>query len=477
MKTTLIASSAMLFSICATAAPVSSTAHTSSQQTEVQTKRLPEGELVSVEALREDLAKLKDLLETTHPDPSFTMDVEQVKFQIDRLSEGLKKPLSHYEAWQYLAQLNPYFQDGHMAVFFPEAGKYLQNHIESGGRLFPFKVQIDTANRIYIADTQGTIEGFKAGDEITRINGLKSAEIIKAISSRMHGDSPSHRLALASDRFSQMYWMLYGDSGYYKIETKKNGQPHTHTVIGSDKNPRAVDPELEELVQRERLDNDIGYLRIDRFYYKPAHEEAFFNFMKATWQEFHDKGVKDVIIDVRKNPGGTDHYWHLGIAPYVASEPFSFVSKFKVRLTERNLRLGPVKGELGSIVEAPFDYMIPVDGQEELKIPGQAYLLMGPLSYSSSILFLTAFQDSKQAVIAGPSSGVRSCTTGRIQPLILSGSKLEVTLPTAIFTRSSGDALCQQPMTPDLIISSNPINPEAEIADLAEKIIAGRTAN
>ena len=95
---------------------------------------------------------------------------------------------------------------------------------------------------------------------------------------------------------------------------------------------------------------------------------------------------------------------------------------------------------------------------------------MGPLSYSSTILFLTAFQDAEQAVIVGELTGVRSCTTGRIQPFQLAGSNLEVTIPTAIFTRSAGAVKCHDPIEPDLVLPVSFSEPENTIFELEEII-------
>ncbi len=475
MNNLLTAASIMLLSICPIVkASENTTAIIDKEISETQLKQPHAGDLITVKDLQKDLAQLKTLLDSTHPDPNFTMDLSDVKFQINKLSENITTPLTHLDAWKYLSQLNPYFQDGHMVISFPDSSKHLDNHIKNGGRLFPFKVQIDKSHRIYITDIQDTAKDIKIGDEITSINGVKASKVAQTILNRMHGDTDNHRLALASDRFSKMYWMLYGDTGHYQIEIQKNNEQHRYSVIGSNKNITISEPALSDLVERKVLENEIGYLRIDRFYYKPEHEKPFFKFMEETWQEFHDADVQDVIIDVRNNPGGTDHYWQIGIAPYVATEPFLFVSQFKMRLTERNLRLGPIKGELGSIVEAPFEHLVQVTGHEDLRIPGKAYLLAGPLSYSSTVLFLTAFQDAKQALIAGQESGARSCTTGRIQTLNLSGSKLELTLPTAIFTRPSGGDLCHDPIKLDLVVPGDPTDPSIAVNNLAKQIISNR---
>ena len=436
-------------------------------------KHAPAGDLISMKDLKKDLVELNTQLNSVHPDPNFTMDLDEVRVQIKRLSDGIISPLTHHEAWKYLSQLNPYFQDGHMVISYPNFVQNLNDHIKDGGRLFPFKVTIDESLRIYVTDVQNNSTGIIIGDEITSINGEIASEVVDAILSRMNGDTINNRVALAASKFVNLYWLLYGDTGDYQIEVINNNEHKQYSILGSNKSITTVDNGIGEFVQREILDEGIGYLRVDRFYYTQEQEQDYFKFMKDTWQEFHHANIQDVIIDVRNNPGGTDHYWQQGIAPYVASEPFLFLSEFKVRMTERNIRMGPVEGELGSILEGPFNQLVPVDGHNNLRIPGKAYLLMGPLSYSSTILFLTALKDSKQAIIAGQSSA-RSCTTGRIETSILSGSKLELTLPTLIFTRPSGKSLCDQPIKPDIFISDEPLDPSIAVSKLAKLIISRR---
>lgn len=430
--------------------------------------------LISVKALKSDLDQLKELLDYTHPDPSFTMDLDAVKLHIDKLSKELITPLNQLESWKYMAQLNPFFSDGHMAIFYPELNKNFNQHIANKGQLFPIDIRISKSNKLYVNTAKYESLGINFGDEITKINGNVSSDVVDTIVSRMHGDSLIHRQAVASDRFAKMYWLMFGDSGDYHFEIYSGSSRREILIAGvygeSDKSTFTIN----DFVSRKVLNNNTGYLRIDRFYYPPYLEESFFKFMEESWLAFNQAKVQDVIIDVRNNPGGTDHYWQRGIAPYVASKPFAFISKYKMRITERNLMLGPVKGELGAIVDGPYEPLIPVSGKEKLKIPGKAYLLMGPLSYSSTNLFLTAFQDAEQAVIVGQRTGARSCTTGRIHTFQLAGSSLEVTIPTAIFTRSAGAEKCHHPIEPDIALPVGLAEPENTIFELEEIIMEQR---
>jgi len=440
---------------------------------DVQVKLPLQGDLVSVEELQGNLAELINRLDSIHPEPSFTMDLLKVKAKINALSQDVSAPMSHYEAWKYLSQLNPYFQDGHLLISSSELEEQFKVHVQNGGRTFPFEITIDDSQRMFVANNSNRSQVIQKGDEIISINGVSTSKIVHDILTRMHGDSLPFRTALAVSRFSKMYWLLFGDTYMYNIEIENgNGRKH-YNVPGRNeaKVSRIID--ISEFVQRKVLKDNIGYLRIDRFYYSQEQEKTFFKFMHETWLAFKAAKVKDVIIDVRNNPGGTDHYWHQGIAPYVADKPFSFISKYKVRMTERNIRLGPIQGQLGEVAEGIFDYLIPVEGHNNLRIPGQTYLLMGPLSYSSTILFLTSLQDAKQAVIVGQSHA-RSCTTGRIETTFLQGSNLELTMPTAIFTRPSGSTQCQKSIKPEILLSNHSLNSSQAITELAKIIVTSR---
>lgn len=426
--------------------------------------------MITKEALRRDFEQLTELLDSVHPEPSFTMNLETVKRKIEELSADIKGPMDQLDAWKYMAQLNPYFNDGHMAVFYPSLNEGYNKHQASGGSAFPLKVKIDESNRIFVSTNEYAETGIKLGHEIKSINGVSAMQVAHEIVSRMHGDSIAHRAALASDRFEKMYWLMFGDPKQYLIEVTEQDQINKHVLNGAQSKSTVSNPKITDFLSRKILEGNIGYLRVDRFYYPAEFEQAFFSYMDETWREFNGSKVQDVIIDVRTNPGGTDHYWQLGIAPYVAKEAFSFFSKYKIRLTERNIKLGPMTGELGTILEGPYNELIPISGKEDLKIPGKTYLLMGPLSYSSTVLFLTAFQDSEQALVAGPRSGVRSCTTGRIHPFELTSSKLEVTVPTLIFTRAAGEENCHRPIEPDVVVSDDIAGTENAVDRLAEII-------
>ncbi|NOU50702.1 peptidase S41 [Pseudoalteromonas sp. JBTF-M23] len=422
-----------------------------------------------MQQIQADLTQIPELINAIHPDSSHSIAPLVLRQRIDELSKGVKSPMTELEAWRHLSQLNPYFQDAHFVITYPNIKQRIKQHLKNGGKLFPLKVYLDDKQRLRVQQTYTQNRAVKANDEIISINGVSSIEVVNSILSRMHGDTERFRKSLASKRFSQMFWLLYGDSGSYAIEILHNNKVLNYSLQGT--STYATDVELVKLVDRKILKGNIGYLKVDRFIFVPEQEKAFFDFISETWSWFKHKHVKDVIIDVRENQGGTDHYWQLGIAPYIAQESFPFLSHFKIRLTERNLKLGPVQGEQNSVLEGPYNQRVPVDKHRGLKIDGNAYLMIGPRSYSSTLLFLTAIQDAKQGIIVGESNGARSCTTGRVESRTLTETGLLLTVPSLIFTRPSGSELCSRPIVPDLRIEYDDSQPEAQLNQLVDYIL------
>jgi len=470
MKLAWVSPVTLMFLIGCTLQPLDSeNADLTLEKSNLELNQISLGEFISVEDIHRDITEIRNVINSVHPDPSFTMDVEQVEAKLDAMTAMVHEPLTKVESWKLLSQLNPLFNDGHMAITYPDLDMEFTKHQLNGGRTFPFEVHIDSSNRLYAIDSLNSTP-IKTGDQIIAINGSPASDIVESILTRMHGDSSEHRRSLASKRFSKMYWALFGSSDSYQIDVKDNQQNKRCSVLGREQDNNPAVQGIEAFVQYKILDENLGYLKIDRFYYPPNLEKPYFDFMQAAWRAFKEAKVEDVIIDVRENPGGTDHYWQLGIAPYITNQPFPFLSYFKMRMTELNIKKGPIKGTIGTVMEGPFSPMVPIKKDNDLRISGQAYLLMGSQSYSSTVLFLTALKDSSQAIIAGVTNGVRSCTTGRIESTELSGSHLNFTLPTLIYTRPAGNNFCSTPIKPDLLVESDPLRPDEVLKSLVKKI-------
>lgn len=72
------------------------------------------------EQLRADLRFVQDTVASTHPDPGFSADTEQLRQTYLRIDAQLNKPMTRDQAWRLMATLNPVYADAHMVLTQPD---------------------------------------------------------------------------------------------------------------------------------------------------------------------------------------------------------------------------------------------------------------------------------------------------------------------------------------------------------------------
>lgn len=420
--------------------------------------------LVDAATARADLRRILAAVEELHPDPGLTMDRQAVAAMADQIDADLTGPVTQRQAWRALARLNPLFGDGHLLVAFPDRMAALTSHIQAGGRLLPIDIRFDGNDRLVLAKPAA---GRPAGTLVTAIDGKPSSALASAILARTHGDGPALRRALAGDRFALYHWLMFDGGPEYRIEF---GPGDSATLPGRDSIPTAINPEpaFADIVTDAILPDGIGYIRVDSF--DGTLLDAFRAYTAATFARFKEARVRDVIIDLRFNPGGDDKLWIECLAPYFATKPYRTFSRAAVKVHKGNA--GPGE-QIGSVkqVEGKRYYQPTPDNPAHL--PGQAWILAGTRSYSSSILMLTAMQDQGIATIGGQPTGGRSCTTGRVRRVALEGTGLAAFVPDVRFTRPSGRD-CAEPVMPDLLVAEDAADPMQAVTALAAMIRQSR---
>jgi len=138
--------------------------------------------------------------------------------------------------------------------------------------------------------------------------------------------------------------------------------------------------------------------------------------------------------------------WIEGVLPYLATRPYRWASKFRKRVVVAD----PARHEaVGDIVDGEVDTWIPPQPGNPLHFAGKVYVLVGPATYSSAVVFSNVVQDFAFGTIAGSGGSVRTATTGGTRRTTLPNSGLIVVAPRFVLTRPSG-ANTPALLTPDL---------------------------
>lgn len=151
--------------------------------------------------------------------------------------------------------------------------------------------------------------------------------------------------------------------------------------------------------------------------------------------------------------------WLEGLLPYLADRPYRWASRYMKKV----IRADPAKGErLGDVLAGDIDRWIAPESDNTLYFSGQTYVLIGPATYSSAILFANTMQDFGFALIAGTGNSARSKQSGGVQKIALSNTGLALWSPRFLLTRPSGSVVPNW-LEPDLNIDDDPFSSDVAV--------------
>ena len=430
--------------------------------------RFPDGPTISAEGVRSDVDAWMSGMASLNPDLSVRTDVDGMNRELEAVRAAITQPMSRREAWLLLARVNPYLRDGHSGVLMPDTAKSLAAHLVQDGRLMPveFRFDGDGVPRLTSAPAHG--------DRIVAINGVPMTEIVAQLLARVPGDTDRFRRAYVSHRFAALYWYAFGDTGDYDITfADAKGCEHTARLRGATRAPTSLqlEPDPAELFEHRIIGEDIGYFRVATFDF--AQREALAAAAIAAFDEFKVRNVRAVIIDVRDNSGGDDPLWQQSLMNNIATTPYAQLSRYALRVTERNADPGDV---IGSVQRSDYTRRFTPDAENPRRFAGPVYVLAGPLSYSATIQFLVAAQDFRIAKIAGEETAALSCQTGQVNPVAMPATGLRAFTPIIAYVRPSGRG-CERGVIPDVAVAIDEVNPDRTLSALVERVRAEWSAS
>nr|WP_315472442.1 S41 family peptidase [uncultured Undibacterium sp.] len=429
-------------------------------------------DILSPAQLQEDLVFLKNSIAMVHPEVGYTADLDQLTRVYKELEIAFQKPMSKDAAWREMARLNPYFADAHLLVVYANSRAEAEAHLAKGQGFFPFEVYVENSSEsaptLFI---RGMLDGSSsalAGSQIERINGVPATTIVKELLQRMGGDTPAFRANLLSRRFWMPYIKTYGAPASFELALRRNGTATTINSQATKTLPKSLleGTNFDQQFQFELLNRQTALLTIKNFMWEHD-EKAFFEFTKNAFMQIAENKISNLIIDIRANTGGNDNFWKDGILRYIADKNYRNGSSYRKRVLAGR-QSGTEK--VGDIVDGSVDSWVQPDLQNPYFFKGNTYLLVGRMTYSSSVLLSNVAQDFGFAKLVGETGYVRSRQTGGINQVnTLPNSKLEIVVPRFILDRPSGkrDPVLIQP---DIVLPDNPFDERGLIHALLGKL-------
>lgn len=377
-------------------------------------------------ALQADLRFALDTIERQHPDLAHSVSVAKLQ-RADHVRRQLTHPMTQTEAWATLAQLNPVLADGHLFIGLPGWRGQGAEAIRQGTGFFPFEVALDRRGYPVIAAALGGAATPLVGRRITRIDGRDARVVARSLLARTHGDTPAFRAALLSQRWWLLFWKLYG-------------APSTFGLVlgGSAKEQRfSAGHTLPAILQQEasfdclftcRVDAD-GTARLTAASFSWEDKTRFFTFTHDCFARMKAAQTNRLVIDVSANGGGDDDLWKDGILRYIATRAYKQGSTYLKRERDGTVTAGTI--------ETPTE---PV-ADELLHFAGKVTVVIGPLTYSSAILFGNVVRDYGFGTLAGTGGAARTRQSGGVRNVSLPATGLLLSYPRFVLDPPGGDRI------------------------------------
>ncbi|MEO1042463.1 MAG: S41 family peptidase [Pseudomonadota bacterium] len=381
------------------------------------------------QAVVDDLNAFLDGVKNTHPDLTYSADLDAIEQKKEAIIRELPDELNAREAWMAMAVLNPLFKDAHIGLRRPLNLLDAQSDDDTSPPLMTLPVRVPSSDRIEVATASAMLPGVEGGSEIVAINGIDSQTILDALIPRMRGESEALGRLILELRFDVFFWTAFGGFEAYEIAVEQEGRTVLHDLMPGEARienaPYSVRP----------LTPDIAYLDVPSF--DIAREDEFSAFLPGAFEEIDQMGAITLIIDLRENTGGaTDLSDKLMV--YLTDEPFAASSTIKARITEANQGLLPGV-PLGTVLDVPFAEVVTPPKNLKHRFPWNTVLLIGPLTYSQSIVFTATAIDNDVAIIAGHPTEGPANQTAQVQVIPLENTGFQALAPLYIITRSGGE--------------------------------------
>lgn len=412
----------------------------------------------TVEQLKEDFKLMRGSLEEAHGGFYYYSTKKEMNRMFDAAFAKLTQPATELQFFKILAPLVAAINDGHTRTrLSTDASTYwLGQPIR-----FPFNIQFFNKKRGYLYRNYSENPDIPMGGELLSINGHTIPEILDQLLPLVPSDAhidTSKLLALSrTSYFGASYMTAYGKTTSFTIRYKKPGKKKAETFKVNGIKPRDLTPIWRKRYPEAAKKNDpnipisleykegIPILTI-RTFGAGAYTNAridYKKFLADAFTQFQTKQIKDLIIDLRNNGGGSDEYGKI-LAAYFLDKPFMYYDSLETRVNSisfaKYANVSPqdmeiMKNRLKANDHGTFDALgHPNLGMQQPLEPtfkGKVYILINGGSFSATGEATSIIHFHKKAIFIGEEcgSGYYGNTSGMGVTMTLPHTRIRVAIP------------------------------------------------
>jgi hypothetical protein len=397
----------------------------------------------TVEQLKEDLLYTKENLEKYHPGLYWYTDKSSFDRLYDSLLQEIDHPMTTAEFFPIIQSVFAKVSEKHALVTFSEeARSYMSNE-----KKFPFKVKYING-AMYIHQNASMDSSLVKGTKIVSINGRTTDDILAEMLPKLISDGFNETAKYRMDidpSFKLYYKLLIDQKEDFKLIVKKPGENQEKEVAVSGINNMEFAKRVaaqynapkEETFQLEILaDKATAVLTNNDFNGTNTDEKNNNKFNEYAFESLKNKPeVQNLIIDVRKNDGGSPTGLY-NLISYLADEGIQLYKKI-----ERNDKALFFKKDGKGKYDAPKYIRTWRPKHMENRFTGNVYILTSGYTYSLAGLFTAMMSHHTNAVMVGEETGggFYGATAGKQKLVSLKNTQLRVGIPVMRFlTNVSG---------------------------------------
>jgi hypothetical protein len=286
----------------------------------------------SPDSVRQTIDHVTGELMLKHPGFYRYTSKKEFGIYIDSVKSTIREPLTEYESYLKLKAIIAKIHCLHTTLSLPG---YYTDSVNKLPVLFPFQIYF-VNDKAYITKNRSDIKSIVAGDELVSINGQGISSIVARILPFISSDgyNVTMKYRVLYYQFPLLYRIIE-QQNQFVIVIKRHDKEETYQVKGALWNDIAEEGFLKEPLRLKQLEfnmeHDIGFLKIHSFA-KSDIEHArqdFKKFIDLVFAQLQENKIKDLVVDLRDNTGGSDNY-----AAYFTSfffeKPFRYWDRIEV---------------------------------------------------------------------------------------------------------------------------------------------------
>jgi hypothetical protein len=396
-------------------------------------KKLANAPKIAPAKLLQDLQTLHKVLEQNHPSMYWYTPKDSMDLHFSRALASVKDSMS---AWQfrnvvatYLAQI----KCGHTSVHFsPKLTKW---YTAFRFPQFPLQLKVWKDSAVVIGNLYAKDSILKRGTIVTSINQLPVSALVDSMYSILStdGNSINFKSQVLTNNFSSWYKARFGNqdsvyqisyidslgnkqttqiAAYAPPKPKKDSLSKSNVVSSKTKTPKPAPIKKWTLLVDSTA--NTAFMNLSSFSGK-----GFRKFIRRSFRTIQNRGVKNLVIDLRSNGGGEIKNSTL-LTQYISDHSFKIADSVVAK--NRGIRKIPMSSYLDVMGYALAKVMISKkasDGGFHINryekhyyqpftknhFDGHVYILQGGFTFSASTLFTSPLIKQKNVTIVGEETG------------------------------------------------------------------------